>query len=217
MIEAASEERHVGESLARIQQLMPSTPDREEPCVDRRKRLESMTRDASGACELPPGQPSERKHRRRMHSRSLPRGLELDEQVRTGRSVERIIEQATQDRRSQRERDVPEGSPPSRRKRDPQDIAVHDTHMGIPSERSLECLNELTIEFDRRDPGGLLGERQREPPGARADLEHMIGWEDVRVTNELSRDQPTAKEVLTVRPSTVRLWRARVRAHEPSP
>ncbi|CAN5775325.1 hypothetical protein BH18ACT17_BH18ACT17_09410 [soil metagenome] len=39
-------------------------------------------------------------------------------------------------------------------------------------------------------------------PGARTDLENVIGWTDCGIADELRRDQTTAKEVLALRPRT---------------
>ena len=137
-----------------------------------------------------------------MCSRPFPRRLELDQQVRAVRSTDRIVEQATQDRRGEQKGDVPERAPPCRRKRGSHDVVVHDVHIGMVAERSPKLLDEVRVQLDRRDRARVFCERKRETPGAGADLHHVVGGADACIANELGRDQPTTKEVLTFRPNT---------------
>ena len=137
-----------------------------------------------------------------MYPRPFPRRLELDQQVRAVRSTDRVVEQATQERRGEREGDVAERAPSPRRQRGSHDVVVHDVHVGMVAERSPKPLDETRVQLDRRNRARLFRERKRETSGAGADLNHVLGGADACVTNELGCDQSTAKEVLTFRPNT---------------
>jgi len=217
VVERASNQRQVGEAFRSVEEFGPTSRDREHPGVDRRRRLEAVPWDASDESELPPGEPTERGEGAAVDRRPLPGGLELDQQVGSLELDGRIVEQPTQDRRGERERDVPEGAPTSCRERGSHYVAVHDLHVRPPLERASKPLDELGIELDGRYAAGVFGERPRETSGARADLQHVVGRTDVSTTDELGRDQTAAKEVLAVRPGTAAPRRARARAHGPSP
>ena len=85
--------------------------DHQEARIDRGRRIEAMPGDPADQRQLPPRKPPERDRRAGMHRRPLARRLELNQQVRSLWPGARVIQEPSQDRRRQGERDIPEGSP----------------------------------------------------------------------------------------------------------
>jgi hypothetical protein len=77
-------------------------------------------------------------------------------------------------------------------------VRADDLHVGSGRERRAEMVDEDRISLARDHATGVASERPGERTRACADLDDEVAASDVRLLNELAREDGAAEEVLSV-------------------
>ena len=177
---------------------MRPTAGGEKRGIHRRARLERSGGQEALDREPPPREPRQREHRARAHGAPLAGQPVLHDEVGGDAGRVGLVEHASQERRRDLERDVADDAMPLVGKRHEERISLDHVDAWVPCEAAAEPAGQPRVELDRDDPVGGVGERRRQPAGARADLDDEIGPRDAGRGDHLGSEAGASEKVLPV-------------------